>query len=199
MGLSGVYPPLYGGNMILYGAQLRTVQVKLQGVNGTWRFTRPIALKGGFKRLQPLAGKMDMSPTLVLRGARARLVCPVKLEPEPYVTNKAFGAQGGRVCAIDVGINTAATAAIVDTSGTVIARKFFTCGRHNDQRDRLTADIAAKQAATGQIGRRQPHSSALHRRIANISKQVARTLSSELLEFAGTHGARLFIIEDLKG
>ena len=50
-----------------------------------------------------------------------------------------------RVCAVDVGINTAATAAIVDLTGTVIARTFLTCGRHNHQRDGLQAQIAHKQ------------------------------------------------------
>ena len=100
-------------------------------------------------------------------------MCPVKLPPPAYLTNNAISA-GGRVCGIDVGVNTAATAAIVDTNGTVIARRFLTCGRHNDQRDRL------------------------HRRIANISREVARVLSAGLLAFARAYGAKVFVIEDLK-
>lgn len=37
LGLSGVYPSLYGGNMITYDAGLRTVCIKLLGAVGQWR------------------------------------------------------------------------------------------------------------------------------------------------------------------
>jgi hypothetical protein len=73
MGFSNVYPPLYGGKMIEYGVGLRTVRIKLLRADGTWAFSRSLAVKGRFKRLQPLAGKMDMCPTLVLKGARRSL------------------------------------------------------------------------------------------------------------------------------
>ncbi|MBC7622321.1 MAG: hypothetical protein H7232_02925 [Aeromicrobium sp.] len=107
-----------------------------------------------------------------------------------------------RVCSVDVGINTAATAAIVDTTGTVIARKFFDSGRHNDQRDNLHMHIAAKQKAShGGIGRRlgAGFCKTLYRRIAGISLDCARSMASELIAFALKHGAHALAVEDLKG
>ena len=202
LGLSAVFPPLYGGNMVLYGKGLRTLQVKLLRVDGTWSFSAPLALKGSFKRLLPIANKMDLCPTLVLRGAKVSLACPVQVRPPKYLTNKAFAAGApseSRVCAVDVGINTAATAAIVDSTGTVIARRFLTCGRHNDRRDALAATMALKQSLSGSVGKGERHCVALHRRIAGLSLDAARGIASMLAAFAAQHGAKVFVIEDLKG
>src|SRR5690606_18644476 len=147
------------------------------GADGQWRFSEPLSLKGRFKRVDPRASSLPLSPSLVLRGAKASLACPVKVSAPRLLTNKAFLAHTHRVCAVDVGINTAATAAIVDTSGTVIARKFFTCGRHNDRRDALAQQVADKQAQSGKVGRRERHAVALHRRIAGLSRDAARRLA----------------------
>jgi hypothetical protein len=73
LGFSNVFPSLYGGNMVLVGKGLRTVQVKLLRADGTWSFTPPLALKGKFKRLLPLTNKMDMCQTLMQRGAKVWL------------------------------------------------------------------------------------------------------------------------------
>lgn len=199
LGVSNVFPPLYGGNMILVGQGLRTVQVKLLRADGTWSFSGPLALKGRFKRLLPAANKMDLCPTLMQRGAKTWLSCPVEVRPPKYLANKAFAAGAHRVCAVDVGINTAAVADIVDSSGTVIARTFLTCGRHNDRRDALAATIAGKQRLSGSIGKGERHCVALHRRIAGLSLDAARSVASSLAAFADRHGAKAFVIEDLKG
>ena len=199
LGISNVFPSLYGGNMILYGKDLRTVQIKLLGADGQWRFSAPLRVKGKFVRVQPLAAKLDLSPTLLLRGAKASLSCPVALRSPKLLTNKEFSTGAHRVCSVDVGINTAATAAIVDSTGTVIARTFLTCGRHNDRRDALAAVIATRQRLSGTLQRGERHCADLHRRIAGLSLDAARTLASGLAAFAAKHGARVFVVEDLKG
>ena len=209
LGFSNVFPSLYGGNMILVGTGLRTAQVKLLAEDGQWRFSAPLALKGKFKRLLPATNKMDLCPTLMQRGSKVWLSCPVEMagpsKPPKHLTNKEFalgGEQPGghhRVCSVDVGINTAATAAIVDSTGTVIARRFLTCGRHNDRRDALAATIAEKQGLSGSIQRGERHCVELHRRIAGYSLDAARTLASDIAQFAAQHGAKAFVIEDLKG
>jgi IS605 OrfB family transposase len=202
LGLSGVYPSLYGGNMILYGAALSSVQVKLLGADGQWRFSAPLRLKGRFKRLLPATNKVDLCPSLMLRGAKASLACPVEVKPPKYITNKEFAHADQppkRVCSVDVGINTAATAAIVDSTGTVIARRFFTCGRHNDRRDALAAQIAQKQADSGCLRKGERHAVALHRRIEGYSRDAARRLAGEVAAFAAAHQAKAVVVEDLKG
>ncbi|WP_051849407.1 IS200/IS605 family accessory protein TnpB-related protein [Thiomonas sp. FB-Cd] len=199
LGLNNVYPSLYGGNMILYGTGMRTVQIKLLGADGQWRFSEPLRVKGRFVRVQPKAAKLDQSPSLIVRGAKVVLSCPVALRPRNYVTNTDFVHGKHRICSVDVGINTAATAAIVDSTGTVIARTFLTCGRHNDQRDALASVIAAKHRQSGPHVRGQKHCSAIHRRIEGLSLDAARTLASRLAAFAAQHGAKAFAVEDLKG
>jgi IS605 OrfB family transposase len=189
----------------LKGLPIGMVRIKLLMPSGEWEFCEPLKSQGKRKRL-PNDGSMDLSPSLMQRGAKVWLSCPVAMRPPRYVTNKSFKAYiDGRaqsVCSIDVGINTAATAAIVDSTGTVISRKFFTCGRHNDQRDRLQGVIAQKQSQTvgstdSKVG--QGFCAALHRRIAGLSKDAARRLASEIAAFAQEHGARAIVIEDLKG
>lgn len=196
LGLSNVYPSLYGGNMIKPAPGLKTVEIKLLGANGEWRFSAPLKLHGRLKRLP---GAMQVSPSLILVGEKVRLSCPTEVRPPKFLSNKAILKDRHRICAIDVGINTAATVAIVDTTGTVIARKFFSHGRHNDQRDRLVAEIARRASASGGLPKGKPFCSALHRRIAGVSLDAARTLAGEIAAFAREHDAKAFVVEDLKG
>ena len=190
LGFSNVYPSLYGGNMILEDSKLRSVRIKLLGANGQWRFSAPLKVKGHLKRLPH---RLDLSPCLVLKGAKAMLVCPVAVMPPRYPKFKDVG----RVCAVDVGINTALTAVVVSSSGTVIARTFLTCGRHDGQRDALRERIQEKQSASGRAGR--GFCQDLYRRIAGLSLDAARQLSSQLVAFARAHGAQAFVFEALKG
>lgn len=198
LGFSNVFPSLYGGNMILEGKHLKTVQVKVLREDGTWGFTAPLQVKGRFKRL---ARQLDLSPTLMMCGEKVWLSCPVELRRPRYTTNKDFAKAGAasKVCSIDVGINTAATAAVVDASGTVIARKFFTCGRHNDQRDNLAEVIASKRQQSGKSPKGQKFCSRFYNRIAGLSIDAARQLSSQIAAFAESHGVKAFAVEDLKG
>lgn len=247
MGVSKVFPPLYGGNMLLMGTRelpakkprgidkddfvgprkpfkppsakqlaayagksLSTppgsVRIKLLDAVGQWGFGPAVVVRGKPKRMQSM-GVMALSPTLMQRGAKTWLSCPVELRPPKYSTNDTLvngqtpqtDKTAFRVCAIDVGINTAATLAIVESSGTVIARKFLTCGRHNDQRDNLGAAIAVKQKLSGGIRRGESFCSDLHQRLAGLSLDAARMLASQAAAFAQLHGASLFVIEDLKG
>lgn len=121
----------------------------------------------------------------------------------PGLTIKDFAADDGvrpqRVCSIDVRTNTAATAAIVDSTGTAIGRRFLTCGRYNDQRDALGGDFAARQTQSGGTRRGEAFCSVLHRRIAGLSLDAARRLASRLTAFAVMHGATAIVLEDLKG
>ena len=235
LGLSGIFPSLYGGNMLREGdapkllravqradfcgplrpkkartpaqlaaqatkaAELHTpagsVRLKLLGADGRWSFSVSLKLKGKCKRLQ---GKRALSPTLMLRGAKAWLSCPVELKRNPHIPDKHVE----RVASFDVGINTAATASVVDRTGTVIARKFMTCGRHNDQRDVLSSLVRQKQQqSNGGPGRRlgEGFCKGLYRRISGLSLQAARELATQAIGFALEHRCQAVVIEALKG
>lgn len=244
MGFSNVFPPLYGGNMLLVGVRelpksLRakdqpgfigpqrkpasanqlaaraakadefatpygSVRVKLLGPQGEWAFSAPLRLCGKPKRLGDLSA-MALSPTLMQRGAKAWLSCPVESRPPKYVSNDALTHRTTpfRVCAVDVGINTAATSAIVDATGTVIARKFTTCARHNDQRDKLGSAIALRHAqscgSSGKLTPGQSFCASLYRRIEGLNLDAARTMAREIVQFAQSRQAELIVVENLKG
>jgi IS605 OrfB family transposase len=197
-GISRVYPPLYGGNMIRPDKGLSTVQVKVLDANGQWYWSEPMPIKGDLKHLAPL-GKFDFCPTLIVKGSKVTLACPVEVHAPKYLTNQVFFESKGKVCACDVGINTAVTAVIVAYDGTIVASKFFDCGKQNAQRDGLTDMIADKQKRSGGTVKGQPHCTTLHRRIAGLSHHAARTLASQVAEFAASYGVTVFVIEDLKG
>ena len=190
LGFTNVYPPLYGGNMIKVGKDLKTVEIKLLGADGQWRFSAPLRVRGRLKRLPY---RLDLSPSLVLKGAKASLACPVTVAKRSVLKKKDVG----RVCAVDVGINTAVTAVVVDSAGAVIARTFLRTARHDAQRDALRDRIAHKQHATGQVGR--GFCRTLYRRITGLSLDAARQLSSQLIAFAQAHGAQALVFEALKG
>jgi IS605 OrfB family transposase len=192
LGLNQVNPPLYGGNMIVIGKDFKQVQIKVIGVDGRWQFTSPIRVKGKLKRI---SFKKNLCPSLIGRGKQFVLSCPSQVARMKYVKN----TQVERVCAIDVGINTAATAAIVDVSGTVIARQFFTIGRHNDQRDKLATQIASRQQQTQPKKGTKGFCQTLFRRISHLSVDAARTLASQAVSFARSQGAQVMVLEDLKG
>jgi IS605 OrfB family transposase len=104
------------------------------------------------------------------------------------------------ICTVDSGINTAATCSIVTADGTVIARTFLKCGRHNDQRDKLMAQIREKAAQTSlqDTPVKKGFCSSLYRRIAGINKQAAREIGRQIVDFAMKHDAATVVFEHLK-
>jgi putative transposase len=195
LGISNVNPPLYGGNMILIGPDWRSVKIKLLDKGGTWAFSNPLKVRGRMKRAN---ARKVLCPSLRLQGTKVLLSCPVEVERPSFTKD----ANVRRVCSVDVGIYTAIVAAVVGTSGTVIARKFLTCGRHNDQRDGLRTQIAAKQASShGGMGKKlgKGFGTDLYRRITGLSTAAARMLVSEVIAFALAHGAQAVVVENLKG
>lgn len=73
LGLSGVFPSLYGGNTILVAEDLRSVRLKLLNTHGVWRFRAPLPLKGHFKRLSDVWSSRPRS-----WSEAPRCGCPVR-------------------------------------------------------------------------------------------------------------------------
>jgi IS605 OrfB family transposase len=177
------------------------VRIKLLCADGQWRFSAPLKVRGRMKRL---AGKLHLAPTLVLKGKKVALSCPVEFNRPWYMTDKTFqdsalGKLKEKVCAGDAGINTAITAAVVDASGTVINRRFIRCDRHDGQRDALMEQIDRKRSQSGSSMRGQPFCHELYERISGIGLEAARYLAREFVAFARANGARILVIENLKG
>lgn len=183
-----VNPPLYGGQCVAFSDDFRQVSVKLLYATDQWAWSAPMALQGRLRRLDR-TGAEPLSPTLVLKGERLLLHCPVQLRRSKYSLNDV-------VCSVDVGINAAATLAIVDSVGTVRARLQLKSGRHNDRRDKLMAQIRSAAAQTKNLGK--GFCRARYRRIAGLNRQCAIELAKAILAVARAHGATHLVFEHLK-
>jgi transposase len=118
------------------------------------------------------------------------LSVPVELKPQRLLATD-------RVCAVDVGINTRATASIASSSGTVAARRFFHPAADIDCRNKLGTLIRRKARQTAKLSKCFCRS--LHRKARHINEQIAQLTSKQLVAFALVNGASVIVLDQLKG
>ena len=126
------------------------------------------------------------SPMLVA-NRQCHLSVPVAMKPKSL-------PDADRVCAVDIGINTLATASIVSSHGTVVARKFFHPAADIDRRNRRGTRIRGKTASLSKGFCR-----GLYHKARHINEQIAQVTSRQLVDFALEHGANVIVLENLKG
>lgn len=205
-----VNPPLYGGQCVVWGEGYASASLKVLRADGRWGWTPQLALKGKLKRL--LGDQHNaLSPSLIVTGTQALLACPVEMRHPKRVANDV-------VCGVDLGINTGATCAIVDSAGTVRARKFISCARHNDRLDRTAHQIRRRaehtlgplrQGPAGPEGQRPKPKRpgqlgsgfcrTLYRRVRGLNQAAAQSLADAIVAFAQAQGATSVVFENLKG
>ena len=100
-----------------------------------------------------------------------------------------------KICAVDLGLNTDATCAIMDQDGTVYARKFISFSKEHD---RLHTQL-------GRIKRNQKRgfhqNKTLWRGVAGISQDISDKTVQAILDFGNEYGVDVFVLEylDFKG
>lgn len=175
---------MYGGNLIKFNSDYSIAKIKVwNGTDWTWSVI-PIAIL----RSRHLCGKR-LSPYLVITKTKCHLAVPFKIKPKKII--------GEIVCAIDVGINTLATAVIVTKDGTVTARKFFHPSADIDRRDRQAVIIKKKARKTKKLHRGFCKSH--YRKAKNISLNISHKVSKQIVDFAVSNFASVIVFEDLKG
>ena len=181
----GCYPALYKGQCIKFDSNFAVAEIKV------WNGSDWIWIKVQIKQVRQrhlLSHSKGLSPSLIVREASAHLSVPFKLHPKKL--------PGELVCAIDVGINTTATATIVSSDGTVISRAFFHRGGDIDRRDKALGQIRRKAKKTRKLHR--GFCKGLYRRAKGINHNMAQHISKEIVEFAQHHGASVIVFENLK-
>jgi len=105
-----------------------------------------------------------------------------------------------RVLAVDVGINTAATWAVVDDQGTVHARGFLRRS-DKDREHRLMQRIRSKARKQTRHGSRLPVGFCVrdHRRLKRLADNQAHQISRKLVNLAMAHDCEAVVAENLKG
>lgn len=183
---AGCYPALYKGQCIKFAVDYKTAEIKVW--NGSdWVWVVVTVQKVRQRHLLPHC--KVLSPYLIVRGGKAHLSVPIKLHPQKL--------SGDFVCAVDVGINTTATAAIVHRSGTVVARRFFHRGIDIDRRDKVLQQIRSKAKQTKRL--HKGFCKTLYRRAVGLNHNMAQHISNKIVQFALEHGASVVVFEDLKG
>lgn len=183
---SGCYPALYRGQCIKFHNDFGVAQIKVwNGSDWVW-VSVPIT---GLRQRHLLEHSKGLSPYLIVKGGKAHLSVPFKLHPKKL--------SGALVCAVDVGINTTATATIVSSGGTVIARRFLHRGTDIDCRDKVLGQIRAKAKLTQKLSK--GFCKGLYRRAAGLNHNMAQHLSKALVQFALEYGAHVIVFEDLQG
>ncbi len=178
------YPALYGGNLIKFDGLYSIAKIKVwNGTDWIWSAITIASVRNRHK-----VGKR-LSPYLVVSKTKCHLAVPFKIKP--------IAIKGETVCAIDVGINTLATAVIVTEDGTVTARKFLHPSADIDRRDRQAAIIRKKARKTQKLHRGFCKSH--YRKARNISLNISHQVSKQIVDFALFNAASVVVFEDLKG
>ena len=190
--INALNPSLYRGQCIKFNEALTEAEIKVwSGSDWVW-ITVPIAAK---RKRHAIPTNKALSPSLLTDGKSIQLSIPFEISVSIPASKKIR-----RACAVDLGINTTATASIVTQDGTVVARKFFHREADIDRRDKGLVQISKKArqttGATGQLGR--GFCRAIYRKAANRNRDMAHRLSSDIVSFALEHEAEALVFEHLK-
>jgi len=190
------WPTLYAANGGA-GAMIKrdgdVVEIKLYDARTKdWLWKRAAVVQRGKRHG---GDGVPRSPMLVVKGNALALA-----QPYEYSRHGRAGSPD-RVLAVDLGVNKAATCVIVDSDGTVSARKFISEAYHIDRRDKVLMHVRHKARQTmGKKGKlSKGFCKGLYRRAKGINLQIARSVSRQLVAFALAHGARCIVFEGLKG
>ena len=101
----------------------------------------------------------------------------------------------GKICAVDLGLNTDATCTIMGQDGTVYARTFISFSKEHDRLDTQIGRIKRNQK------RGSRHNKRLWRSVSGISQDIADKTVEAILDFGNEHGVDVFVLEylDFKG
>lgn len=186
-------PPLYRGQCVRFDTDYQNAEIKVwSGTDWIWMALRITAKRHRHEAPQNKA----LSPTLLTDGKRIQLAVPFEV-PVQYPSRKSVQ----RVCGIDLGIRTTATASIVTPDGTVVARRFFHRGADIDRRDKGLMQVRNKARLTmGQSGQLSAgFCKAIYRKARHRNLDMAQRLSREIVAFTQEHGAQAIVLEHLKG
>ncbi|MGK7874873.1 MAG: IS200/IS605 family accessory protein TnpB-related protein [Xenococcaceae cyanobacterium] len=187
---AGCYPALYKGQC--YKRQgLDAVEIKVfTGSDWVWTTVQIT----GFGDRHEIGGNKMLSPSLILNPKSCHLSVPFHCKPPKRKPDK-------NVVAVDLGINTTATVAVVTFDGTVIHREFIHPGRDIDRRDKRLKSVSMRASKTmGKGGKlHKGFCSNTYRKCRNINTQIGHIVSKRIVQIAAEYNAEAIVFERLKG
>ncbi|NEQ85490.1 MAG: IS200/IS605 family element transposase accessory protein TnpB [Moorea sp. SIO2I5] len=187
---TGCYPALYKGQCYkLHG--FNQVEIKVfNGSDWVWTVVQITSLR---ERHQVATNKM-MSPSLVFNERVCHLSVPFTCKPEKRKPE-------ANVTAVDLGINTTATIAVVTHDGTVIHREFIHPGRDIDRRDKRLKSVSMRASKTMGFGGKlhKGFCSKTYEKCRRINHQISHVVSKRIVEIAEQFNSEAIVFENLKG
>ncbi|WP_229419046.1 MULTISPECIES: transposase [Moorena] len=195
---TGCYPALYKGQCYkLHGFD----QVEIKVFDGkNWDWTKVQIT--GLRNRHTCGTNKIMSPSLIFNDRYCHLSVPFACKPEKRKPE-------GNVTAVDLGINTTATIAVVTHTGTVIHRDFVHPGRDIDRRDKRLRSVSVRASKTmGKGGKLHKGFCCLtYQKCQRINNQISHIVSKRIVEIAEKFNsvrvawptALAIVFENLKG
>jgi IS605 OrfB family transposase len=187
---TSTFPSLYQGQCIKFSHDLKTAFIKVF-LHNDWIW-QSFSLSGKTRFVQK--GE-KLSPLLTLKGKQWALSVPSKINA-PTKKKDAFS---GKLLSVDVGINTAATCAIVDKTGTVFHRKFFD-RTDKDRVYQLMQRIRNTARKQTRHGNKLPNGFCLHeqRRLRQSNLNQVHQISRQIVSLAQRQQCDAIVLENLK-
>ena len=170
-------PTFYKNNMHReeHASELATIQLKLY--NGRdWEWC-PISLNTQDVKYIDTKRRYDGSmgcPKIVKKGKKYELHFPMKYTST--LTDENIDNE--RICAIDLGVNTDATCVIMESDGTVIARKFIKLASEKARLSKKLGLIRKAQSKGARSLRKK------WRRVNDLNGEIARKTVRAIMDFA---------------
>jgi len=188
---AGAHPTLYRGQMMKWHDGFVAVEVKLfDGREWLWHLV-PVRKRG---KRDPNGSKL-LNPMLLTSGRKAWLAVPHQFARP--TSPKWADSAADKVLGVDLGINKAATVAVVGRDGTVTYRGFIHPGVDMDRRDKSFDAIRKRATLTGVAGK--GFCRRLYRRAASHNTEIARFVARSIMDVALTRGVWVIAFEHLKG
>ncbi|NEO68089.1 transposase [Moorena sp. SIO3H5] len=187
---TGCYPALYKGQCYkLHGFN----QVEIKAFNGKdWIWTTVQITE--LRERHACASNKMMSPSLIFNERYCHLSVPFTCKPEKRKPE-------ANVTAVDLGINTTATIAVVTHSGTVIHREFIHPGKDIDRRDKRLKSVSMRASKTmGKGGKlHKGFCSKTYDKCRRINHQIGHIVSKRIVDIAKEFNSEAIVFENLKG
>ena len=186
-----VMPAFYRDNMFILDEENGVYMAKLKLFSdGDWKWHVFNLSQADVRNIQKdFSLEEAKCPVLKKHGHRFTLSFAFEAEAElPSKRKKEYS-----ICAVDIGINNAAVCSIMKEDGTVTARRFITFTGEEDRFNRILNE--RKKAHS--LSKCRTHR--LDRFLKNHNENLARLISSAIVEFASSKGASVIVMENLNG
>ncbi len=182
------FPVLYKGNMYEELSN-DTVFIKVYH-NKDWVWlTVKLQIKKNNKRHFNLSEFKKNNPTLI--KDKNKYFLAYSYEKSTPLNNTKIDRQ--KILSVDLGLTNSAVCCVMDSKGTVLARKFISCEREKDLRYHYLKIIKKNQKISGF----NTSNANVWRKINNYSKEIINKTCSELLKLALKHNVSVIVFEHL--